>query len=320
MIVNTPEDASKFLLDKIKDLEFKLDQTLAVPEKLIPYEFPPILVNNICHIHNSGTYNYNYNHDMITSLQAVLDRRDALLKHLDEAENSANEVKEKNKKIIEHNLAIHKKVSVMMESLGVRPTTSIPDPKSRARIPKRINQVAGYKTDLMAAVPIMDNLSIFNTIASKRAAVSNWAVSTTKKIQEKEREENKIKIQEENLHKLAVLKVKYNMDAMASKEDILDAILSSDKYLRLAYFLLANRNDWSEGYSLAETGLDGFEIQSDEDKEIYKCLNDILTDEDPDYDGRVFRDCEWNYGVLFAKVSPELRADYEIINNMIESH
>jgi hypothetical protein len=320
MIVNTPEDASKFLLDKIKDLEFKLDQTLAVPEKLIPYEFAPILVNNICHIHNSGSYNYNYNHDTITSLQAVLDRRDALLNHLNEIEDSANDIKEKNKKIIEHNLTIHKKVSDMMESLGVRPTTSIPDPKSRARIPKRITQVAGYKTDLMSAVPIMDNLSIFNTIATKRAVVSNWAVSTTKKIQEKEREANKIKIQEENLHKLAILKVKHNMDAMASKEDILETILASDKYLKLAHFLLANRNDWSEGYSLAETGLDGFEIQTDEDKEIYKCLNDILTDEDPDYDGRVFRNCEWNYGVLFAKVSPELRADYENINNMIENY
>ena len=55
---------------------------------------------------------------------------------------------------------------------------------------------------------------------------------------------------------------------MPSAEDILDVILEKDKYLRLAHYLLKNREDWNDGYSYAESGLNGFDVETETDKLI----------------------------------------------------
>jgi hypothetical protein len=94
-------------------------------------------------------------------------------------------------------------------------------------------------------------------------------------------------------------------------------IVSKNKYLCLAYWLEQNRNDWNDGYSFAETGLDSFTIETETDELIYKDIQSYM--DDWGGDGRVFRDCEWNYGVLYGMVEDEeLMKDFETVQKFID--
>ena len=92
-------------------------------------------------------------------------------------------------------------------------------------------------------------------------------------------------------------------------------ILKQDKYLRLSYFLRKNRNDWSEGPYFAERGLDGFEIANERDQIIFDQLSDLI--EDWDGDGRVFRDCTWNYEAIQSLAPAKLVAQRESVESFL---
>ena len=117
------------------------------------------------------------------------------------------------------------------------------------------------------------------------------------------------------MHELALLRAKYTPDdAESDKYTILDKILGKDKYLRLAYYLEQNRNDWNDGYNYAETGLDGFTAETDEDKRIVETLQETIRESDY-VDGRVFRDSWPTYGDLYGKVEDAtLLSDLEKAN------
>jgi hypothetical protein len=68
--------------------------------------------------------------------------------------------------------------------------------------------------------------------------------------------------------------------------------------------------DWNEGPHYAECGIRGFKAESDEDNKIVSNINGYI--QDWDGDGRIFRDCEWNYDRIFGKVDEKLLSDYNI--------
>jgi hypothetical protein len=98
---------------------------------------------------------------------------------------------------------------------------------------------------------------------------------------------------------------------------LLEAILRKNKYLYLAHYLSLNRGDWNDGYSYADTGLNGFTVETDEDKEIYA---DVCSYFEDFSDGRVFRDSVWNYTRLFSMVSTDLMDDYNKVNEYVERY
>jgi len=102
-----------------------------------------------------------------------------------------------------------------------------------------------------------------------------------------------------------------------SERDLLDVILEKDKYLRLGHYLLKNREDWNDGYSYAENGLNGFIVESDEDgliaADIQNCIDNW------DGDGRCFRDCQYNYDHCFSLVKDEqLYKDYQLVKSWVD--
>lgn len=125
----------------------------------------------------------------------------------------------------------------------------------------------------------------------------------------KKREETE---KSDKLKKLAKLAVSYDCDV--SFESVLAALLSKDKYLRLAHYLLLNRENWTEGPSLADTGLNSFEIETSEDQEIHNELLKLIVEWEGD--GRVFRDCHFNYDFLFSKADSAIREDYELLHTL----
>lgn len=119
--------------------------------------------------------------------------------------------------------------------------------------------------------------------------------------------------------KLALLLAKYDLDLESEWSDVLDRILEKNKYLRLAHYLRMNREDWNEGDSYARRGLDQFTIETEKDQDIYDDISSY-TGEGWDFDGRVFRDCHYNYDVLFsmaANQDGDLYRDYETVKESL---
>lgn len=136
-------------------------------------------------------------------------------------------------------------------------------------------------------------------------------VRVNKEKEEKEKEYNK---------KLALLLAKYDLELTDSWKELNEAIIDRNKYLRLAHCLEANRNDWTDGYSYAESGLSNFVTKSDLDNKIYDDISSYIYDK-WDGDGRVFRDCEYNYSVIYsiaAKEDPQLYKDYQTVQEHLE--
>ena len=125
------------------------------------------------------------------------------------------------------------------------------------------------------------------------------------------RSEKNKKIEER--HKIRLID-KYKIDIESEWCDILDVVLNKDKYLYLAYSLERNREDWNEGCRYAESGLCNFEVESDLDKKIYADIREYIDNWEDYMDGRVFRDCEYNYSVLYELVEDKgLMDDFNLV-------
>lgn len=116
------------------------------------------------------------------------------------------------------------------------------------------------------------------------------------------------------------LSAKYKLNQDFDLEDILDHILALNKYLELAHYLQKNRGDWSEGCHYAKCGIKDFVVECEMDEQI---VNDITRYFDDFEDGRVFRDCKWNYNVLFQiakEQNEDLWSDYEKVSELVDGY
>lgn len=168
---------------------------------------------------------------------------------------------------------------------------------------------AGWVQSLSRQVPTCSPMQGFDT-AYERAKkdIAGWEQKEAQKSAEAERARELAKAADKHAQAVGVLAAKYGLTLPADDDDVLQAILAKNKYLRLAHYMQANRGDWTEGYDLARTGLDGFVVETDTDRAI---AADVRSNcEREDVDGRYFRDSEWSYDRLFGMVAEELMADY----------
>ena len=83
----------------------------------------------------------------------------------------------------------------------------------------------------------------------------------------------------------------------------------------MAHYLQKNRGDWNNGSHYAELGLSEFTVENEIDRKIEDCIQHEI---DNFEDGRQFRDCEWNYDVIFDMVdNAELMTDYEHVSKYV---
>lgn len=147
---------------------------------------------------------------------------------------------------------------------------------------------------------------------------------------EEERERKRKEEKKEATLKFARLLVKYNLPDDTTPQELLRHLLEKNRYLFLAHYLYMNRCDWSDGCLYAEEGLDFFREHMDEnnpvDAAIYGEISEYVDNWSDHGDGRVFRDCEWNYDRLYGMVKeqdPELYDDYfnceEIMDKLEEA-
>lgn len=139
-----------------------------------------------------------------------------------------------------------------------------------------------------------------------------------KRIKDEKLKKEKEQQEKQKNKQLALLLAKYDLELTDDWEELLHRIMRKNKYLWLAYHLEENRNDWSNGYDDAEFGLSLFKVESELDEKINNEIQGLI--DDWQGDGRVFRDCEYNYSVLYGMVAEqdnELYKDFEVVKKYI---
>lgn len=214
---------------------------------------------------------------------------------------------EENDRRVAENKAIYERVLGLIRNSGLKDTETVRKP-GRGYGHKTVE--ASWVQSIRAQIPMVHNwqecLRLFETWKQEN---TEWrrkldAEAATEK-RKKEAEEAKIGAEITRRELLA----RYGLGPEADLSDCMYAILAKNKYLHLAHYLQKNRGDWSDGYDYAETGLNGFVLESSTDREIEANIRGLI--ENWDGDGRCFRDCEWNYDVLFGMVEDTtLMADY----------
>lgn len=317
---------TKMLVDELFDSRIAKERELRAKSESIKsldeleiMTFEPIKVDPLKYFpsgYDSRSYSYqndNYTESMINSICT------GAISHSTQRLEQATKQHELNLPAIQNNLKIQQGIVKMMEKFGVKGSWSTYEYKSsRSRSKTEVTHHCSWFSEVNRFIKTNDG---FSGIESEHKQflekVEKWKIEQTKKLEMKQRE---IAQQEHAIVKsrtLAQLQVKYGLEPTAEFRDVLDVLLDKNKYLCLAYWLEQNRNDWNDGYSFAQIGLDSFTTETETDELIYKDIQSYI--DDWDGDGRVFRDCEWNYSVLYGMVEDEeLMKDFETVQKFID--
>ena len=334
VFVTNPEQALEAMQEQIDILKGQANAIVAKPKTLLEYTDPRSSKYKwFQYERRSGTFDFNaesyfsrsrgydncYNCSTDEKLKTVLDYFDSTTKQWIK---DNKETFEANQKIIKFNIEQKEKVKLIMKFIGVAETYSTYAYKtSRSRNKTETKHQAGYVGDLIRAIKTADKYqSILNNIQSKREQIEKYGLARIKEYQQKKTEEDKIAKEKTKLAELALLRAKYTPDnAESSIEDLLGVILDENKYLKLAHYLLQNRNDWGYGYDSARNGYGCFVTETELDRKIDAELQELIYNNNGDIDGRVFRDCTYNYDVLFAMVEDKaLMSDYNLLNKYLD--
>lgn len=91
---------------------------------------------------------------------------------------------------------------------------------------------------------------------------------------------------------------RYDLHPDSDWSDVLEELCAKDSRLDLAVAMYKTRCDWNDGPYRVKYALNKLKIETETDQEIYDCVSGIVNNWE-NHDGRSFRDCKWNYDVLF---------------------
>lgn len=259
----------------------------------------------------SRTYQINKDNIENFNLQEIFDILDAIVEH-DKPIHEENIIKSKSNKETRNALySLLERVGIKSEYLGY--------PNKRAKNRQWIKY--NWVSEINNQIPIYDENLLTKLVNAYKDIINEWYENEIKYIKEEQKKLEEEKKQKEHNKVLALLLAKYDLDLDKDWNDLLEVVISKNKYLSLAYYLERNRGDWSNGCDYAEIGLMDFTIENEIDKEIYDDIQQYINDWENYDDGRVFRDCRYNYNALYEMVNeqnPELYKDYEAIKKIME--
>jgi hypothetical protein len=225
---------------------------------------------------------------------------------------------ENNLVVLEFNKEINDSIFKLLSTVGIQKTYS--DYKtSRSRSKSVISY--NFPMEIRKQIPLNYNENILEQKSKDLKASINKLFNTEiDKVIKTRKEEEEKKLKTKSLKKQALMLGKYDLDLECEWTDLLEVILNKNKYLRLAHYLEANRSDWTEGHSYAENGLSGFNVESELDQDIVENIVSYMYD-NWCMDGRVFRDCTYNYSVLYGMVEDDkLMSDYQYVISNIDKY
>ena len=233
------------------------------------------------------------------------------LKVLDKWLADCQPVIERNQAAAEHNRRVVERATQYMLALGLKDSEL-----NRSSRGKSKWETAGWKSSLLRQIPTScGSASVTQRHESEKKRIESEIKKAEQEQQQRDRAAKAQQEAEEKARKrqlvIVSLAERYGQDPLTiGTQGLLDAILASDKYLHLAYWLERNRGDWSEGYDYAKTGLEYFAVDAGDaiDQQIVNCIQGHISDWGGD--GRIFRDCEWNYDRIRQLASQQALKDY----------
>jgi hypothetical protein len=206
--------------------------------------------------------------------------------------------------LLANNVEVSRQVRLIMTNLGIpeeRKTYGYATP--RARKMTTTTHVAGYVSDLAAACKTSDNYEGSKRVLDEfERRIERYESEEAAKERAVEAEKAREQVKRDRLVLLGGLAQKYGCEAEYS--ELIDAMCKRDKYFALAYWSERNRISWFEdGCDRMRTGLNYFTVETEEDEAVYAELEGLCSDWGGD--GRVFRDCHYNFGTLYGMVNEQ---------------
>lgn len=238
--------------------------------------------------------------------------------HIEKEYEKAKQNEEYNKNAIENNKQILDFIVKTLKQFNIN-TEEYAYKTSRSS--KKTKMTTAWYDDICKRIPTG---TYCTSLKGKKAEadrnIKKWRADIEREEQQKQREKENKQKEAERLALLGSLSQKYLNRISTDIYEIISSILEKNKYLHLAHYLNKNRGDWNDGYHYAEIGLSNFSQipnKSTKDKEIIKNISDVMENNLDFPDGRIFRDCEYNYDVLFNMVEDkDLMKDYYKILDM----
>jgi len=231
------------------------------------------------------------------------------LERLEEARLSDEATHAANTEAMENNKTIVEQINALMAEIGMPDGYSEIDNKSMARYPKKIHYTAGYKMDIARHVATSDGYETamykYNSLKSEYDKYVEQVNKEAELAQKKAQiEADKQKAERRANLEIAAIILRYNLDPDSEWRDILSALREKNQRLNLAVAMEMTCNNWSDGPDDVEYALGEFTIATEEDRDIECCINGCCGDNWDD-DGRIFRDCEWNYNELYKSIEDQ---------------
>lgn len=314
--VKNIDEAFSFVKGLVADLEKKAESNIPSVMKMNKITMPSVANTYAANAFKHGSSYYERDPKTVEEVDSKLS---SLLEKAEVERLKVVAEHEANLPAIENNQKVREKITQIMKDIGIPSNYSTSEFKTqRSRTKTTTTHAAGYIGDLQRNIPVSDESErmltlIKSAIDSFKRHADTLKANIRKELQEAEKTE---KAKKEVLAK-ARLQVKYNLTEDFEWSDVLEVLDNKDKYFKLARAMEETRNDWNDGYGRVQYAISGFQVETEEDKEIFDEIYDLSHDYE-DIDGRVFRDCEYNYSFLYGKVSEEILNDYETLKNYYE--
>jgi hypothetical protein len=308
--VKSTPDIVKEINESLQTLVKKAEDTIPTPIKLIFIDTPKSINTSPSWMFKPI---YSYQNLNISQINDILKKYESDLAQ--EIESSNIHGKHLiNLESIKNNKLIIEKITFIMDSIGISDYSTYAYKTARSSTRTETKHIAGYKTDLNRVIQIKDNYdSVLKNITEHQKSVNEYATKLIDDIQKDERAKATAKKDEERNKVLSYLSVKYELGYIGEAIEILNVILSKSNLLTLAHAMYCTR-EWHRDFHLVRTALFTpiTEIETNIIKEVQCILEGGQYDyEDDEADCRVFRDCMFNYDVIFKIVDEKLYEDYK---------
>lgn len=236
---------------------------------------------------------------------------DAIARHalqqLEEARAKDIAMHEKNVAAMENNKVVAERVRAFMAEIEMPGSHTERDTKSRSRYPKTLTIQSGWIGDVARHIKTSDGFEYQTQVYERlKKDYEAYAARAAQEAQTKRAEQERKLEAEKEARKanveLARIVLRYELAEDSDWPEVLEALRGKHQRIDLAFAMMDVRGDWSEGPDAAENAMYRFQVETTEDKDIATCILSCLQNFE---DGRVFRDCEWNYDRLIQSVSDE---------------
>ncbi len=315
MSITMPVNANEAL----KCLEWHLEKLSKKADDNMPLKMKLASLPYISAVSESSFYVRDYygGSKAPTTLAALSLRKEAVLKEHEKLKQDIEQVHTGNLPALAVNEIIHEKMTLVMQQAGIGTTFSVREVPKGKRTMQWVTKPAGWVSDLNREVPVSDGFnSAMYSMKNRAESIEQYYKKMAAKLSEEEKkvaEEVKAKTK---ILELAKLQVKYDLPATTDADGILEHLRGLDKYFNLAYAMEATRNDWNDGFYMVERALSKFEAVTAEDTAIVNDIQGLVSGEETD--GRIFRDCKYNYGHLYSLATPAIVQDYQTLSQYLE--